>query len=591
MRQEKPLSLLAIVTLVCALFLAGCSQPGGSSTQVEKKTYPLVLQRDEKGEVEESEMNLYFVDGGDVPYVAASEFMPLFGSLYKDEDLDIPSIEFSLEHQDNDYCFERPDNGWMIDFNPVEDTINFTSYDGFLQSPGDNALVGLVKITEEGTGGVSRLLKAGEHSYDRQGLVTIFKMGDYDIDLVEANDECYVPLQTMHDILLAKNYYFTVFNGEKVFVYAYGSDLNDQIYTVESGEMSKSYADFNFHELLFLLDNFYGLKPEHNIDDFFSFIANAGLYEDLSGTDPQVFDAALARLASLYFDDLHSGLIQRSCLAPMPEDDMDLDEELDDEGASSSSSSSNTMSYGSARMKYEPEMDPLDEDLKVYQYKEVDDTAIVTFDQFRADKKDYYKEADLDNPQDTIELIASAHKQITREGSPIKNVVLDLSNNGGGDADAAAFVIAWLTGQNPVAIRDTLTGAQSVVSYAADVNLDGEFSYDDSLMLQVGTGEMKIYCLTSPLSFSCGNLVPAALKGTYGVTLIGQRTGGGSCMVLPCTTASGAQFQISGTRQISVLMNGSFYNSDTGIEVDVPITSTDTMYDREKLVEFIHGLQ
>lgn len=60
-------------------------------------------------------------------------------------------------------------------------------------------------------------------------------------------------------------------NGEKVFVFAYGCDLDDQIYSVESGQMSEEFAQFNYNELRFLLDNFYGLKPEHNISDFNSF--------------------------------------------------------------------------------------------------------------------------------------------------------------------------------------------------------------------------------------------------------------------------------------------------------------------------------
>ncbi|MBQ3340227.1 MAG: hypothetical protein IJG82_11660, partial [Atopobiaceae bacterium] len=113
----------------------------------------------------------------------------------------------------------------------------------------------------------------------------------------------------------------------------------------------------------------------------------------------------------------------------------------------------------------------------------------------------------------------------------------------------------------------------------------------DSLRAQMTTGDLKVYCLTSPNSFSCGNLVPAALKGLYGVTLIGQASGGGSCFVLPCTSASGAQFQISGTGQISTIKNGSFYNADTGVEVDVPIRDTETMYDRQKLVDFIHDIK
>ena len=91
MGKTKALALFATVVLLAALCMAGCSQPGGaSSSTIEKKTYPLVLQTDAKKSVEESEINLYFANGGDVPYVAVSEFLPLFGRLYEDEKLNVP---------------------------------------------------------------------------------------------------------------------------------------------------------------------------------------------------------------------------------------------------------------------------------------------------------------------------------------------------------------------------------------------------------------------------------------------------------------------------------------------------------------------
>ena len=66
--------------------------------------------------------------------------------------------------------------------------------------------------------------------------------------------------------------------------------------------------------------------------------------------------------------------------------------------------------------------------------------------------------------------------------------------------------------------------------------------------------------------------------------------GGGSCVVRPCTTASGAAFTISSPRQVSFVRNGSLYNADQGIDPDFTISKPETFYDREKLVEFIHDL-
>ena len=48
--------------------------------------------------------------------------------------------------------------------------------------------------------------------------------------------------------------------------------------------------------------------------------------------------------------------------------------------------------------------------------------------------------------ENTIELIMKAHSMITRENSPIENVVIDLSCNHGGAADTAAFLLALRDG-------------------------------------------------------------------------------------------------------------------------------------------------
>ena len=101
----------------------------------------------------------------------------------------------------------------------------------------------------------------------------------------------------------------------------------------------------------------------------------------------------------------------------------------------------------------------------------------------------------------------------------------------------------------------------------------------------------KIWCLTSMNSFSCGNLVPAALKMSGQATLICQTSGGGSCVVLPCTSASGCLFQISGPEQLSIVRNGSFYNIDQGIEPDVVLTQVESFYDREGLVDYLHTIK
>ena len=120
--------------------------------------------------------------------------------------------------------------------------------------------------------------------------------------------------------------------------------------------------------------------------------------------------------------------------------------------------------------------------------------------------------------------------------------------------------------------------------YRADINLDHEFDERDTV------ADKKLYCLVSPVSFSCGNLVPAVFKSSQRVTLLGRTSGGGSCTVQPLSTAHGSVFQISGTQRMSFAKNGSFYDIDQGVEPDYYINRLSGFYDRPALTEYINGL-
>ena len=175
--------------------------------------------------------------------------------------------------------------------------------------------------------------------------------------------------------------------------------------------------------------------------------------------------------------------------------------------------------------------------------------------------------------------------------------MIDLSSNGGGNSDAAIAVACWFTGEARFSLLDTMTGAETIACYRTDLNLNGvalsdpaggSGTYDPG---DTVSGQYNLYCLISPSSFSCGNLVPAIFDQTGGITLIGQRSGGGSNVVFPATTASGMIFQMSGPLQITTYSNGSLYGVDVGVEPHVRLSKPESFYDREALVEMIHNLK
>lgn len=76
--------------------------------------------------------------------------------------------------------------------------------------------------------------------------------------------------------------------------------------------------------------------------------------------------------------------------------------------------------------------------------------------------------------------------------------------------------------------------------------------------------------------------------GKYGIDLVMARN---VCMVLPLANLVGTVFQISSPFRISFSKNGSFYDTDLGVEPDFPIVNEVFLYDRPALTEYINNLK
>ena len=565
MRNKKKRYLVLLPLLLLSLTVTAQAEPAGNnnaSHTIEGKTYPYLLQLTQGEEPKEDEMTLYFVDGGDIPYVALSEYLPCLSGLFRAVGKGDIIYEIETEKDGNDPAFRvtRPDNQSVLYIDPARDLMIFDNFNSFIQAAGAKALVSAMDLPEEDMVDVITLLqdlhgysksdpetpeqaadaideeteteenkpslfavKYGEY-VNRAGDAVMLNLCDYEIDIISSDDECYIPFQTMNDLLENGTYVLYVFDGEKVLGSDYNCILLNKMDSAPKHNMSKEFALFNYNELRLLLDCKYGLKAEHGIKDFETFLnINTDLVSDLASTDPMRASLSLIKLTSLYFDDLHSSFIRGSYLY---ERDPDIEKQVQ------------SVYTGPGIIRYEELYEIfMDAREKVYRtgvpgYEEVGDTAFITFDEFSMGRKNYYDSGiDRDHPEDTIDLIIYANHQIKREGSPIRNIVLDLSNNDGGSASAAVFVMSWFLGEADIALRDVFTGAETNAMYLADVNLDGEFNEEDT----VGTG-YKLYCLTSNTSFSCGNLLPAACKSSGKVTLVGQKPEPFSRYPVPCSS-------------------------------------------------------
>ena len=235
------------------------------SYTIEGKTYPMQRCFDDSEEPVESDMPLFFINDGDIPYVRISDYFPLLTELFSA--LNKGEIEYSIitpGKVENTFTVTRSDNDSYLVFNTEEDLITLSG-SNFTNDAGVTALVTALDLPEpdkeEQNPGSRKMFRASSGSFNQFGEFLRISLADYNIDMISEGDECYVPLQTMNDLLLSEQYIYLVFNGEKLICAAYGTDFIKEMYTAKPQEMSPEYAAFNSNELMLLLDNFY--VPEH----------------------------------------------------------------------------------------------------------------------------------------------------------------------------------------------------------------------------------------------------------------------------------------------------------------------------------------
>ena len=554
--------------LVLALFLS-LTAPGYAteSHTVSGAAFPYYNGRNEP----DAELTLYFRDGvNDLPYMEANDLLSFLKSIYLD------TVDFSIATDGPVVTYTRinelydTDVPLTIDFE--KDTLTFADYNLFVMRADQSTMLDLTSIiTNEGA---ELLQKVGTGILNRRGDNFEIDLGAYGIDLIEQDGLHLIPLQTISDILVAPTWLEALFfNGQCVIKADDMSHSSNRelYYSASTGERSEALAEFGYAELCMMLDTLYGLKEDHKITSFDKLFKEVGFRDFLKGTSAVDADKAVYRLITEYLDDVHSNWYDFSYLTG----------EIDYSpiGTSRARVTDARTRYMGARAKVYPDGVP--------GYEEVGNTAYVTFDTFSAQltSKPYYETENTMDLGDTIGLIIYAHEQITREDSPIENVVIDLSCNGGGDANAAEFTIAWFLGMGSVGMEDAMTGAMCVSSYRADVNRDHVFDEKDTL------GDRRLFCLISPVSFSSGNLVPCMFKESGLVTLLGRNSAGGACVIQPISSAWGTSFRISSPRRLSFMKNGSFYDIDRGAEPDFVLTTPAVFYNRAALTEYLNSLR
>jgi len=75
------------------------------------------------------------------------------------------------------------------------------------------------------------------------------------------------------------------------------------------------------------------------------------------------------------------------------------------------------------------------------------------------------------------------------------------------------------------------------------------------------------------------------------VTMLGQTSGGGSCVVDSTSTAYGTSFSFSGRSTLCTVKNGTYYDVDQGVVPDVILKDPAQFYNRTALATYLDTLK
>ena len=633
--MKKLISVLLILSLLCPVCGSLAEETEGTKvipSQWETGTEHELVRKDFPFYVGDLELAwpgdfpLYFADGvDDLPFMDLNDFAAFMNYVWvhKAEDYQI-TVE---ANPDTGIVMCTRENGITTVFNFTNSRIVWPDYFGFLRCGSSLDYLGVLdnvsKTDKEGR----PYLLTDVSARERKGEPVALDLKEYGIPMLAQDGLYLVPVQTLSAFFLNLQGFGLYFNGQTLIMglvetmgettarqaalmsvlaeltksqassdsgtdaaqdqatqaaqlaqimqlveqkMAEPSLLNTYL-AGKKGSRSLPLRDFAIRELAMELDHLYGIRETHDIDSFMMFFLETGLYEALMGEDTAKADLAIRDMVRLWLDDGHSTYYGDSYLLETPTAEV---------------------SNGYANTAFQSLLEKLPTLRQQYtsgagSYHEVGNTAYITLDNFTYTRADYYGDPDsYVTANDTCAQIIEAHRQITRENSPIENVVLDLSCNTGGKPSAAVYLLSWFLGDAQLSVKDSFSGAETTTVYRADINLDRKFDEQDTL---AGRG-LNLYCLISPVSFSCGNLVPWAFKMAGPVKLLGSKSRGGSCVVLPMTTAWGTSFVVSGPLRISFMINGAYYDVDKGVEPDYVIRTYDHLYDREKLTNYINSL-
>ena len=427
-------------------------------------------------------------------------------------------------------------------------------------------------------------------------VTTTLDYGAYGIDIrSDGKGAVYFPFATLADMYTDLFYHHAGFNGEKVVA-------NLSVNEISLTEIDPDYykpilaqttrpadlAEFNYKELCFGLDHFYGYPGRVKYNDQLKAKGLDKVLEEdiecgptikklLLSEKPSEYLFGMTGLTAVYFD----GHTAMEVLSDAVGEDTEGNAELIAEYRKTGMANQEVVALLMGAIGPMQEMSATQGAVKALRpkaygegvtYYKKGDTAVCVFDSFHSRNEDAWKDyytgkgpmPTVDNTEkDDMVIFLDALNKAAADPE-VKNFVIDITANGGGSADIVVAMTSLIMDKSYICMDNSLTGQQAIVQYEVDRNFNGAFDAADKDVHY----DLNFAVLTSGMSFSCGNLFPSILKD-FNIPVIGETSGGGACAIQAMCTADGYCFQISSFRGRLNTLEGE--NIDAGITPDFPI--------------------
>ena len=557
-RLFKFLSFLLMLIILFSLSSCFWSKVNDNDIELEEKNVEF-NNLSEDYNIKDSNVNLYFYKGGNVPFINIESYYNMLDGYYE-----LSKKEVSISENFNRlYIVDKSQSLIRTIFDWRYNTITFK-----------NELSPYGMKSSEKTDFTSyydcKLVKP------IVSLEIEYYIGDYGIDILYNNGNVLIPINILN--IINASYYNVIYNGEKLYGFYYDDNL-DNVYDVKlvGEKVPDDIVEESNNELFFLLNEKFGLKNYYNVTDYKSYISKE-VIDALKSNDAEIRNDALISVINKILDDPHSRMINSSLYSTNKENLLNR---------KYYNSDSRTIRVGTI-INQLMNQDKLSEkgDKPIY-YK--GDTLFITFSQFLVGKNDevyeskgvYKEDAYL---KDTAALFYKALNDCKNNHSEVKNVVLDISYNGGGYVAAMYRALTFLSDNDIYFGYSVGKDATEIYNLTGDPDMDGNYDSD-------AFSNYNFYILQSEGTFSAANAFVAIARYSGVCKTIGKRSGGGMCPVMPYILTDGTQFTISDSSQQNAIRLSHdkyyVYEIESGAPVDIELDYSD-FNNLDKIIELIN---